>query len=332
MAAGTRSWNTFPGWGRMAVTPVCTVSPSITVTCPMRTPATSVMALRCPGDNVPGAMPSSRARSFCCPCARNAPPPNNTVASTHRLAAPLKKLALRRRRCGKERLEPVEQLALGRIDLFTGNTGGEPSASVDFRKGEPAARSAGPLGFHRIAGDVFGIGIALPGPGMHHLSRLLPDGAQRKEGTEWMEPGFLLELPARRRQQVLAWLGDAFRYGPGPGVPRLPERPPRMGQEHLHLPGTTTVQQETGTGLGWRQIRTLSAQKNPAGSGSLRPLFRSTATSSPGSSFHQPQNPSSDTAVIVRWSTYASSVPACPSRKCEPASTAPGCSGSREPA
>src|SRR5712692_2154250 len=46
----------------MAVTPVRTSSPSTIVTCPTRTPATSVMALSGPGSSTPGRIPSSRAR------------------------------------------------------------------------------------------------------------------------------------------------------------------------------------------------------------------------------------------------------------------------------
>ena len=67
-AAGTRSKKGFPPCGRIAVTPVRTRSPSTTVTCPTRTPATSVMALCAPVLKIPGATPSSRAR------ARPAPP------------------------------------------------------------------------------------------------------------------------------------------------------------------------------------------------------------------------------------------------------------------
>src|SRR5450759_2586809 len=47
----------------IAVTPVRTPAPSVTVTCPTRTPATSVMALLAPGTKTPGATPRSRARA-----------------------------------------------------------------------------------------------------------------------------------------------------------------------------------------------------------------------------------------------------------------------------
>ncbi len=49
----------------MAVTPLRMESPALSVTCPTRTPATSVMALRGPGVNTPGARPSARARTGC---------------------------------------------------------------------------------------------------------------------------------------------------------------------------------------------------------------------------------------------------------------------------
>jgi hypothetical protein len=61
-AAGTRSRNRSPPCGRIAVTPVRTLSPSTTVACPTRTPATSVIAFHRPGASTPGATPSARAR------------------------------------------------------------------------------------------------------------------------------------------------------------------------------------------------------------------------------------------------------------------------------
>ncbi len=60
--AGTFSWKIFPRWGKTAVTPVRISSPSMSVTCPTRTPATSVMPLKGPGWKIPGAMPKARAR------------------------------------------------------------------------------------------------------------------------------------------------------------------------------------------------------------------------------------------------------------------------------
>src|SRR6185369_13446399 len=66
--ASTRSVNTAPG-GRMAVTPVRTgplpttrgPSPQISVVCPTRTPATSVMAFSGPVGNRPRVKPSWRS-------------------------------------------------------------------------------------------------------------------------------------------------------------------------------------------------------------------------------------------------------------------------------
>jgi len=52
----------FPLWGRMAVTPVRMLFPSMIVTCPTFTPATSVMALRGPVGRTPNVIPASRAR------------------------------------------------------------------------------------------------------------------------------------------------------------------------------------------------------------------------------------------------------------------------------
>src|SRR5690349_2340493 len=45
-----------------AVTPVRTESPEISVACPTRTPATSVIALRPPGGSTPIRTPCARAR------------------------------------------------------------------------------------------------------------------------------------------------------------------------------------------------------------------------------------------------------------------------------
>ena len=68
--AKTGSVQTSPSCGTMAVTPVRTgpepgfngPSPEISVVCPTRTPATSVMASSGPGSMRPMRMPSSRAR------------------------------------------------------------------------------------------------------------------------------------------------------------------------------------------------------------------------------------------------------------------------------
>ena len=64
-AAGTRSRNGLPPCGRIAVTPVRMRSPSRTVTCPTRTPGTSVIALSGPGSMMPTTTPASRARGRC---------------------------------------------------------------------------------------------------------------------------------------------------------------------------------------------------------------------------------------------------------------------------
>ena len=61
-APATLSWNTLPACGTITVTPVRTLSPSISVACPTLTPLTSVIAFRGPGANTPGASPISRAR------------------------------------------------------------------------------------------------------------------------------------------------------------------------------------------------------------------------------------------------------------------------------
>ena len=62
--AGTRWAKGLPACGRIAVTPVRVPCPSITVQCPTRRPATSVMAFSGPGGRMPGARPSSRARGM----------------------------------------------------------------------------------------------------------------------------------------------------------------------------------------------------------------------------------------------------------------------------
>src|SRR5688572_25327284 len=61
-APGTFSRKRLPAWGKITVTPVRTFSPRITVVCPTRTPATSVIALSGPVGRIPGVMPMSRAR------------------------------------------------------------------------------------------------------------------------------------------------------------------------------------------------------------------------------------------------------------------------------
>src|SRR5215468_11959776 len=62
MAAGTFSRKRLPECGRIAVTPVLTLSPLIKVAWPTRTPATSVTALFLPVGRIPTSTPRSRAR------------------------------------------------------------------------------------------------------------------------------------------------------------------------------------------------------------------------------------------------------------------------------
>src|SRR5262249_10061497 len=61
-AAGAFSRKTLPSRGRMAVTPVRTESPSTSVACPTRTPATSVIAFHFPDGRIPGFTPRARMR------------------------------------------------------------------------------------------------------------------------------------------------------------------------------------------------------------------------------------------------------------------------------
>jgi len=60
--AGTLFWKRLPPCGRITVTPVRMPEPSTSVTCPTRTPSTSVMAFKAPGRSTPGATPMSRPR------------------------------------------------------------------------------------------------------------------------------------------------------------------------------------------------------------------------------------------------------------------------------
>jgi len=62
--AGTLSWYRFPPCGSTTVTPVLISLPSCKVTCPTRTPVTSVIALNGPGARTPGVIPRSRARGL----------------------------------------------------------------------------------------------------------------------------------------------------------------------------------------------------------------------------------------------------------------------------
>jgi len=117
-----------------------------------------------------------------------------------------------------------------------------------------------------------------------------------------VKAGYFLELPARGCQQVLARLGQTLRNRPGPGVSAFPEWAAGMGQKYFEASTDPAKQQQTRAGFGG-QGWTRSAQKYPAGSGSLRPVLLSMPSRKPGSPFHQPQKPSDETAVIVRCST-----------------------------
>src|SRR5712692_9774289 len=61
-APGTFSRNRFPPCGRIAVTPVRTSSPRMTLVCPTATPPTSVIMLSGPVGRMPTTTPASRAR------------------------------------------------------------------------------------------------------------------------------------------------------------------------------------------------------------------------------------------------------------------------------
>src|SRR3954470_1542396 len=202
MAAGTRSWNRLPWCGTMAVIPVCTESPWITVTWPTRTPGTSVIAFNWPGESVPGVSPSSRARTFC--CAAEPAAVQQTRRTPHR---PRNETGMSG--CGrgcKHGFQTIEQLALSRVHFFPGQSRGKPGTAVHFGEGEPAAGATRPFGLHRTAADQLRIGVALPGPGMHHLSCFLANSAEWGEGTLRVHTGFLFKLPAGGGEQILARL------------------------------------------------------------------------------------------------------------------------------
>jgi hypothetical protein len=88
-----------------------------------------------------------------------------------------------------------------------------------------------------------------------------------------------------------------------------------MGKKQFQPGSGAAIEQKACTGLRGVQGRTRKAQKYPAGSGSTRLVAESVVISHPGSAFHQPQNPSGATAVIVRCSMRASKLPGCPNRR-----------------
>src|SRR5258708_709496 len=64
IAPGTFSRNRFPPCGRIAVTPVRTLSPRMTLVCPTMTPPTSLIMLCGPVGRMPTTTPASRARGL----------------------------------------------------------------------------------------------------------------------------------------------------------------------------------------------------------------------------------------------------------------------------
>src|SRR5712691_2824772 len=118
-------------------------------------------------------------------------------------------------RLSQGRLQTADQLGLRRIDLLARSLRAEPATAIDFWKGEPSARAAGPLGPHHVAGDTVGIRISLPGPRLDFLAGLLADASKREEWTLGPYPGLLLELPARRAERVFTSLDQALGNRPG---------------------------------------------------------------------------------------------------------------------
>src|SRR5690606_31889228 len=111
--------------------------------------------------------------------------------------------------------EPVDQLGLRAVDLFTRFVRLEPGTAIHLRVRAPPSRSSRPLDLHLATANRIRVGIALPGPGVHCLPRLLPDAAQRQERPPRNDSGLLLELSARRFQRILSLLdyplGDSPR-------------------------------------------------------------------------------------------------------------------------
>ena len=147
---------------------------------------------------------------------------------------------------GDERFEPVDQLALCRVDSRARGGRPEPGAAIHLGELEPAPRAAGPLGAHHVAPDRGGVGVALPRPGVHELPTLLPDASERQERRRGPDAGLLQELALGGREQILALLDEALGDGPRAGIAVAPERTARVCEKHLEARLTPAEEEQSG--------------------------------------------------------------------------------------
>src|SRR5438552_5241214 len=131
------------------------------------------------------------------------------------------------------RLEATDQLRLRRNHLDASGIEIEPRAPIHLGEDQEFSRSARPFCAGRVADHGVGIGIAFPRPRVNGLSRLLPDGAERNEGTVRHDRGLLLKLSTSRVEEILAFVDGAFRNRPRAVIAVCPERTAGMGKKDL---------------------------------------------------------------------------------------------------
>ena len=174
-----------------------------------------------------------------------------TMLRSRRVGArPLAAVAEGDARALERRLQPAEQLALGRVQLLPRHLEREPAAAVHLGIGDPATRASRPLDRRGVARDRGGIGVALAGPGMDRLAGLLPNAAERQERSIRHQARLLAELATGRVQERLARRDQPLGDGPRARVPPPPEGTAGMRQQHLESAPAAAIEQNAGAHAG----------------------------------------------------------------------------------
>ena len=131
-------------------------------------------------------------------------------------------------------LEPIQKWNLRRLQLPTRPVEGEPFDAVDLGEGLHTPRPGRPLQLVGIADRGRRIQVSPGRPRQDELPRLLPDLTQLDErGIGELVSGFLRELSAGDRHQLLSLLDLAFGDRPVTQVLVHPMRTAHVRQQHL---------------------------------------------------------------------------------------------------
>lgn len=117
---------------------------------------------------------------------------------------------------------------------------GEPSSSIHFRKRLYASAMRWPFQIEQVASQRERIEIALQGESADDLAAALALGAERHQGSGWLDTCLFVEFPASCSLGRFALIIFAFWNGPRPKISLAPERTARMHKKDMdcgrHLP------------------------------------------------------------------------------------------------